>query len=155
MDLIPDTGEIALRLALAIVLGGALGVEREIRGKVAGLKTHMMVALGSATFTLVALEIHAQLVIDDPSVTRVDPLRLLEGIIGGIGFLGAGSIIRSGGSVEGLTTAGSLWFTGAIGVSVGGGHYVIAGLAVGMGLVVLIGVRVLERRIRGLPDHPG
>lgn len=147
MNLSLDWVEIVIRLALAIGLGGVLGLEREWRGKPAGLRTHMMVSLGAATFSLVSLDVYAKLLAASGSeATRLDPLRIIEGIIGGIGFLGAGSIIRSHGSVEGLTTAGSLWFIGAIGVAVGGGHYLIAGVAVGMGLVILQGVGYLERR---------
>jgi putative Mg2+ transporter-C (MgtC) family protein len=151
MEVTLDWGEIALRLAVAIGLGGVLGLEREWHGKPAGLRTHMMVSLGSASFTVVALEVYGELIAGGTDLVRPDPLRIIEGIIGGIGFLGAGSIIQSRGSVEGLTTAGSLWFVGSVGVAVGTGNYGIAAIAVVMGLVVLqvIGYveKVFERRL--------
>ena len=150
--------EVALRLGLAIVLGGALGYEREFHDKPAGLRTHMMVALGAATFTLIAMELFARVTAAPPGeVARIDPMRLLEGIIGGIGFLGAGSIIQARGSVEGLTTAGSLWFVGSVGVAIGGGYYVTAGLAVAAALLVLAGVGVLKRFLprTHLPEDGG
>jgi putative Mg2+ transporter-C (MgtC) family protein len=140
-------GEAALRLGLALVMGGLLGFEREYHRKAAGLRTHMMVSLGAATFTLIALELYAQVsAADAGSAARVDPMRLIEGIIGGIGFLGAGAIIQGRGSaVEGLTTAGSIWFVGSVGVAIGGGYYPIAALAVVAGLVVLAGMGLMER----------
>jgi putative Mg2+ transporter-C (MgtC) family protein len=140
-------GEAALRLGLAIVMGGLLGFEREYHRKAAGLRTHMMVALGAATFTLIALELFAQVsaAAGAGSAARVDPMRLIEGIIGGIGFLGAGAIIQGRDTVAGLTTAGSIWFVGSVGVAIGGGYYSIAALAVVAGLVVLAGMGLMER----------
>lgn len=139
-------GEAALRLILAIVMGGLLGFEREYHRKAAGLRTHMMVALGAATFTLIALELYAQVsAAGADSAARVDPMRLIEGIIGGIGFLGAGAIIQGRDTVAGLTTAGSIWFVGSVGVAIGGGYYSIAALAVVAGLVVLAGMGLMER----------
>jgi putative Mg2+ transporter-C (MgtC) family protein len=147
LELSPSYAEIALRLVLAMVLGGTLGIERELHRKPAGLRTHMMVAMGSAAFTLVAVDTYSRLVAGHASLAQVDPLRLIQGIIGGIGFLGAGSIIQSRGSVEGLTTASTLWFVGAVGVATGGGHYAIACIAVALGLIVLLGVGFLEARV--------
>lgn len=138
--------ESALRLGLAIVLGGLLGIEREFKHKSAGLRTHMMVALGAATFTLVAIEMYARAGGQGADLAgRVDPMRLVQGIIGGIGFLGAGTIIQARGHVEGLTTAGSIWLVGSVGMAVGGGFYTIAALAVAAGLLVLAGMELLER----------
>lgn len=147
MDMLVDTSEIVLRLGLAIVFGGILGLEREWRRRPAGLRTHMMVAVGATTFTLVAFEFYAHAIATDTGVTTVDPLRILEGIIGGLGFLCAGTIIQNRGTVEGLTTAGSLWCVGAIGVATGGGHYVIAAATVVAALAILAGVRTIERHI--------
>lgn len=148
MDPLVHSAEIVLRLALATVFGGALGLEREWRGKAAGLRTHMMVCLGAATFTLIGFELYeAAARMDEPSA-RLDPLRILEGVAGGLGFLGAGAILQRGASVHGLTTAGSLWLTGALGVAVGGGQYVIAGSAVALGLTTLYLVGRLERPLR-------
>ncbi|MCB9785379.1 MAG: MgtC/SapB family protein [Deltaproteobacteria bacterium] len=147
MDLRPDTGDIVLRVVLSLVFAAVLGVEREWSRKPAGLRTHLLVCLGSTAFTLVALEFYGSLVASgNVDVTRADPLRLVEGIIGGIGFLGAGSIIQSQGSVEGLTTASSIWLVGAIGIAIGGGHFVIAGTTTAAGLLVLRGLGYVEKR---------
>jgi len=142
VDLDPSTNEIITRCCLAVLLGGLLGLEREWMRKTAGLRTHMMVALGSAAFTLVGLEVYSR-----AQHTGVDPTRLVEGIITGIGFLGAGAIIQNRGSVEGLTTAASIWLVGAVGVASGGGHYVIASMAVGLGLVILFVIGRMERKL--------
>jgi putative Mg2+ transporter-C (MgtC) family protein len=140
--------DLLLRLGIAVVFGGLLGLEREWWGKPAGLRTHMVVALGAATFTLVAGDLYRTIIEQAPEAASLDPLRIIQGIIGGIGFLGAGSIIQSRGSVEGLTTAGSLWLVGAVGVAAGGGHFAIAGAAVVLGLIVLHAVGLLEHLVR-------
>ncbi len=114
------------RLVVAAVLGGAIGVEREIRDREAGIRTHLLVALGSGLFTIVsAYGFHAFLASGD-SVVRADPTRIAAQIVTGIGFLGAGAIIREGLSVRGLTTAGSLWVSAAIGMAAGAGWYAAA-----------------------------
>ena len=117
--------ESLLRLALAAILGGLIGVERELREREAGLRTHLLVALGSALFTIVgAYGFH-------DFGSKVDPTRVAAQIVTGIGFLGAGTIIREGISVRGLTTAGSLWIVAAIGMASGAGYYwpAVAGTA--------------------------
>jgi putative Mg2+ transporter-C (MgtC) family protein len=146
VDLTPTSADVVLRMSASVVLGGALGLEREWKRKPAGLRTHMLVCLGCTTFTLILAEMYSRLLASPSDVARVDPLRVVEAIAGGIGFLGAGSILRSRGSVEGLTTAGSLWFVGAIGVAVGGGHMLIAGTGVVLALVVLAVIGAVERR---------
>lgn len=140
----PAFGEVALRLLLAVIAGGLVGFEREWRRKPAGLRTHMMVCLGAATFTLVTLQLHHEFQMDGSGLTRLDPLRLVQGVVGGIGFLGAGAIIQGGGSVRGLTTAGGLWLVGALGVAIGCGALMTAGVGLGLGLVVLLAFRKLE-----------
>jgi putative Mg2+ transporter-C (MgtC) family protein len=140
----PAFGEVALRLLLAVIAGGLVGFEREWRRKPAGLRTHMMVCLGAATFTLVTLQLHHELRMDGSGLTRLDPLRLVQGVVGGIGFLGAGAIIQGGGSVRGLTTAGGLWLVGALGVAIGCGALGTAGVGLGLALVVLLAFRKLE-----------
>ncbi|MBD3221052.1 hypothetical protein GF314_07385 [bacterium] len=155
VDLSISPAEIALRLVLAIVFGGLVGFEREYKMKSAGLRTHMMVALGAATFTLVAMELFARISATSADVAaRVDPMRLVQGIIGGIGFLGAGSIIQARGRVAGLTTAGSLWFVGSVGMAAGAGYYVLALLAVTAGVLVLAGFALLERHLPQRDDPP-
>jgi putative Mg2+ transporter-C (MgtC) family protein len=108
----------------------------------------MMVSLGAACFSLAALGLaHAA---DDGSGidvdVQVDPMRIAEGVIGGIGFLGAGAILRNRETVEGLTTAGSIWLVGAVGLAAGSGHYVLASIAVGIAVAILMGVGWLESR---------
>jgi len=140
--------EALLRLTVAALMGGVLGFERECKAKPAGLRTHMMVALGAACFTLAALglaqEVGPVLGVDS---TIVDPTRVVEGIIGGIGFLGAGAIIRDRGSVEGLTTAGSIWLAGAVGIAAGSGNYVLAGISVVLAVVILWVLGWLEHKL--------
>ncbi|MGE0521225.1 MAG: MgtC/SapB family protein, partial [Candidatus Binatia bacterium] len=127
------------RMLLACVLGAAVGWEREVAGKEAGLRTHILVSLGAAVFTLAALELF-QLSASEGS-TRGDPTRIVEGIAQGIGFLGAGQILKSGGSVQGVTTAAGIWLVGAIGMSCGAGYYLLATLGVVFAVVVLGVVR--------------
>jgi len=138
---IPDTEQITritLRLLVAAVLGGLLGYERENQGKSAGVRTHMMVAIGAALFVLVPLQAGA-------SVT--DLTRVLQGLIAGVGFLGAGAIIMGTRSVEtrGLTTAASIWVTAAIGVAAGMGRESTAVLSTIVALIVLSVVPLISR----------
>lgn len=117
-------------------MGGVVGWTRERRDKPAGIRTHMMVALGAATFVVLALEMDAQ-AIQHGSPARIDPTRVLQGVIGGIGFLGAGSIIQAKGRVSGVTTAASVWVCGALGVAAGLGAYWTGCLATLLGFITL------------------
>jgi putative Mg2+ transporter-C (MgtC) family protein len=123
-----DLTDAVVPLLIAAGLGAAVGIERESWKKPAGLRTHMMVALGSATFTNLALRL-----VSDAS----DPSRIVMGIATGLGFLGAGSIIRSGGEVHGITTASGIWVVGAAGACCGASQYDIAVVAVILSLVIL------------------
>lgn len=134
-------GTYVIRLSLAVLLGGLVGYNRERADKPAGLRTHMMVALGSALFTVLSFEA-SEASAGDNSPLRLDPFRAVQGIIGGLGFLGAGSIIKDSGAgnsatVSGLTTAASIWLTGALGVAAGMGAYAVASVAALMALLVL------------------
>jgi putative Mg2+ transporter-C (MgtC) family protein len=124
---------IVLRLLLAALLGGALGYERERSGKAAGLRTHMLVAIGAALFVLVPQQ--AGMVVGDLS-------RVIQGIVTGVGFLGAGAIIKhaSEQSVQGLTTAAGVWMTAAIGIACGLGRETTAVLSTVLALAVLTAV---------------
>ena len=136
-----DWSDILIRMTAAIACGAVVGFEREFQAKPAGLRTHMMVALGAASFTLLTMHIYKE-ALEAAGSARVgsDPLRVVSGVIGGIGFLGAGSIIQSRGSVQGLTTAATIWVTGSVGIACGTGYYIVALFTVGLSLVVLLGV---------------
>jgi putative Mg2+ transporter-C (MgtC) family protein len=130
---------ILLRLAVAAVLGGAVGFERELRERGAGLRTHTVVCMGSALFTLVSAYGFADFRV-------VDPTRIAAQIVSGIGFLGAGAIIRTGLSVRGLTTAATLWLVAGIGMAAGAGYYSAALIATAAAIVTLGPVRTLAYR---------
>jgi putative Mg2+ transporter-C (MgtC) family protein len=148
--------ELVLRLLLAAVLAGAIGLEREIRDQPAGFRTHMLVALGACLFAVVSAYGWVPFVEENPNLQiRVDPTRIAAQIVTGIGFLGAGAILRSGMSVRGLTTAASLWVVAAIGTAVGLGAYVLGGATTVVALLTLLFLRPLRTRlVRGIkPDH--
>ncbi|MCA1974719.1 MAG: MgtC/SapB family protein [Caenispirillum sp.] len=137
--------DIAVRLAAALVLGGAIGLNREWLQKPAGLRTHIMVSLAAATFGVLAREMFMDAV-DEGG--QPDPVRVVEAVVTGVAFLGAGTIIQqSGGKVAGMTTGASIWLAGAIGVACGTGHLSIAGLCTGLGLVVLVAVNWFEKLV--------
>lgn len=145
-------GEIAVRLGLACVMGGVLGIEREWRDRPAGLRTHMLVALAAACFTLLSLELVAQAG-EMGSQVQADPIRLLEAVIAGVAFLGAGTIIRAGSqSVMGVTTGASVWLAGGLGVACGGGFYIVGALTTLLAVVILSLLRAAERPLESLRD---
>ena len=112
-------GEIALRLVVAAALTGLVGLEREWRERAAGLRTHTLVGVGSALFTLVSAYGFNEFLVGNTNVVRTDPTRIAAQIVTGIGFLGAGAILRQGLAIRGLTTAAGLWVAAAIGMAVG------------------------------------
>ena len=136
--------EALLRLSLAAVLGGAIGVERELREREAGLRTHLLVSLGSALFTIVSAYGFHEFV---KSGQTVDPTRIAAQIVTGIGFLGAGAIIRQGLSVRGLTTAATLWVVAAVGLASGAGYYSAAAITTGLVLIALYPLRIVAYRV--------
>jgi len=136
-----------LRLVVAALAGGILGWERERHDKPAGLRTHMMVALGAAAFMVAGLQ-YAEDYPQFPAL-RLDPLRVLAGIIGGVGFLGAGTILEARGSVRGITTAAGIWVAAAIGTASGMGMYGIAFTSVILAVLILTLVGRLERFLFG------
>jgi putative Mg2+ transporter-C (MgtC) family protein len=135
-----------LRLALAAALGGAIGLEREYRQKPAGLRTNMLIALGSALFSILSVELGA---------AAGSPDRVAAQVVTGIGFLGAGAILRSGENIHGLTTAATIWVNAAIGMAAGLGSYVVAAGAATLTLIVLGILPFIERRFeeRGGSAH--
>jgi putative Mg2+ transporter-C (MgtC) family protein len=134
-----------LRIVVAAALGGAVGIERELRDHDAGFRTHMLVAVGSALFTIVSAYAFRDFLVGGGAVVRADPTRIAAQIVTGIGFLGAGAIIRQGLSVRGLTTAATLWVVAAIGMAVGAGYYGGAVITTAVVLVSLWPLRVLAR----------
>lgn len=147
MDLTQAQIDTAVRMVVAAAMGMAIGVERELREQAAGLRTHMLVAVGACLFTIVSAYGF------QGSDTTVDPSRVAAQIVTGIGFLGAGAILREGLSVRGLTTAASLWITAAIGMAVGLGMFWASGVAVAITLVSLLALRPFRRRLRGRAEQ--
>jgi putative Mg2+ transporter-C (MgtC) family protein len=139
-------GELILRVALAAALGGAIGAERELRERGAGLRTHLLVSVGSALFTLVSAYGFSDWEFSTPEGVVFDPTRIAAQIVTGIGFLGAGAIIRQGLSIRGLTTAATLWIAAAIGLAAGAGFYSAAIVTTATVLVALGPLRYVARR---------
>jgi putative Mg2+ transporter-C (MgtC) family protein len=142
----PSTAELVLRLLVAGALGGLVGLEREVTGHAAGLRTHISVALGSALFVMAGaygMEEFFQHRATTNVQVSVD--RVASTVVTGVGFLGGGAIVKYGASVRGLTTAASLWVTAAIGLAVALGSYTIALAATTVLVVALAGLRVPER----------
>lgn len=139
----PDlsTGEAILRLLVAAGLGGAIGLERELRDHEAGFRTHLLVSLGACVFTLVSAYAWTDWTFSQRSGVVFDPTRIAAQIVTGIGFLGAGAIIVRGISVRGLTTAATLWVVAAIGMAAGTGYYTVG---VGAAMLVLVSLGPLK-----------
>jgi len=145
-ELRADDYEMILRLLAALAAGALIGYERSFHGRPAGLRTHVLVCLASALLMLVTVyEDHWVRTTGD---SRLDPTRMAQGIMTGIGFLGAGVIVKEGLNVRGLTTAASIWITAGIGVLAGIGFYLPAALTTGLALGALSGFRWIERHIR-------
>ncbi len=138
--------DMVIRLTAAVGLAGVVGLDREIRGMPAGLRTHMLVALGAAAFLLVGFEILFATAEGDPSA-RIDPTRIVEGVIGGIGFLGAGSIIRSGGTIHGITSGAAIWVAGAIGVACATGNILLAAMVTVLAMIIIAVLGLVEPAI--------
>jgi len=133
-----------VRGIFAIVCGGAIGIERERRGKPAGFRTNTLICLGSALYMLVA-----DFVINQLGLTNTDPTRIASQVVTGIGFLGAGTIIQSRGEVIGLTSAATIWVVAAIGLLIGAGFPLFGLVCTAMVLFTLIGLAKIEPKILG------
>ena len=139
---LPDAAgvtRITIRLLIAAILGGMLGFEREQKGKAAGLRTHMLVALGAALFVLIPQQ---------AGVSDADLTRVMQGLVAGIGFLGAGAIIKGNGEeeIKGLTTAADIWLTAAIGMAAGLGREATAVLSTLIALLILYTIPKIAER---------
>lgn len=137
--------EPGLRLAVAMVCAATIGWDREAEGRAAGLRTHIMVALGACGFTLVAMEL-LEVMDKTAGSTSLDPAKILGGIVGGVGFLGAGAIIQAGGKVRGLTTAAGLWVMATIGMAAGSGYISVAIMLTAFAFMTMVLLRRFEKR---------
>jgi putative Mg2+ transporter-C (MgtC) family protein len=132
-----------LRIVLSVIFGGFIGLERERKGRAAGLRTHILVSMGSCLIMLVSIAVFEAY----KDQTPLDPGRIAAGVVTGVGFLGAGAIIRSPKNVWGLTTAASIWVSAGIGISLGCGLYFAALLATIIALVTLVYFKKVEEAI--------
>ena len=147
---IPGICDLVLRLLSAAVLGGIVGIERQLHGRWAGRRTHMTVAMGAATFTVLALTVAGE-------DSKADTTRVIQGIAAGIGFLGAGTILKLSDQLEvkGLTTASAIWLAAAVGTAAGLAEYSVAVAATLITLAILALLRPLEKRFeRRSPRDP-
>jgi putative Mg2+ transporter-C (MgtC) family protein len=139
--------EICFRLVAALAAGGIIGLERSYRGRAAGFRTHALVCLASSLLMLVTVYEHQWFSAQSAARVVVDPTRMAQGIMTGIGFLGAGVIVKEGLTVRGLTTAASIWVTAAIGILTGIGFYFAAGIGAVLTLGTLSVFRWIESKI--------
>lgn len=146
VDLWHLVSEQLTRLLVALAAGAIIGFEREWRARTAGLRTHILVAIGAATYMMVSEEIIESFV-EGSIDLQMDPLRTVAGLVGGVGFLGAGAIVQARGNVRGLTTAASIWMTAALGMAAGVGAYRTVSLASLVVIVVLIPLRFVEKKL--------
>lgn len=139
--------EYIFRIAASLLAGSIIGVERESHGRAAGLRTTILVCLAACLAMLISESVFIS-VTGDGATSRPDPMRLSAGVLSGMGFLGAGAIIRNGIRVNGLTTAATLWFVTMLGLAFGGGLYLIGALGLLSALIVLIILPRLESRVK-------
>lgn len=141
--------EVLVKLGMAVLLGGLVGLEREFRGRAAGLRTMIIVCLGSTVVMVVSSGLQSPFPADaGQTVVRVDPGRIAAGIVTGVGFLGAGVILKIRDLIRGVTTAACIWFVAGVGIAVGQGMYVLAALATVLCLFTLWGLHFIERTVR-------
>jgi len=140
-----------LKLILSCILGGMIGLERESLNRPAGLRTYTLVCMGSALAMVVSLEMYYQF----QATVNADPGRIAAQVVSGIGFIGAGTIIREGPTIRGLTTAAGIWVVGCIGLAVGAGMYIPAVATSILVLFILIYFRRLEERVSRMRDYRG
>ncbi|MEN6348046.1 MAG: MgtC/SapB family protein [Syntrophomonas sp.] len=146
-----STYEIIFKLSLACILGALIGLERESLSRPAGLRTYTLVCVGSALAMIVSIDIYLQYY----KTVNADPGRIAAQVVSGIGFLGAGTIMREGATVRGLTTAAGLWVVACIGLAVGSGMYIPAVVTTALILFVLIYFVKVEEKVTGMRDYKG
>jgi putative Mg2+ transporter-C (MgtC) family protein len=135
--------DLVLKIVVAAMVGGVIGLEREVGGHEPGIRTHALVAVGAALFTVAGAYGFG----DVRGIASGDPARVAAQVATGVGFIGAGAILRSGGTVRGLTTAATLWVSAAVGVAAGAGIYLPLGAAAALTLAVLVGLRAVTSRL--------
>ena len=135
-----------LEIIFAVILGGIIGIEREITNKFAGLRTHILVATGACVFTILSIHAFPNVLTDNPQYLG-DPARIAAQIVTGIGFIGGGTVLRHGANIFGLTTAATLWMAASVGMACGAGFFGIAFFASVLSLVVLVLIRSLEIKL--------
>lgn len=151
---IPETGlwPMVVRLLVAAGLGLLIGLDREVKARPAGMRTHMLVCLAACTFTLVAFELGERA--RAAGFGAIDPTRVTEAVTAGVAFLAAGSIIRGRAGIHGITTGAGLWLAGAIGTACGVGEFGIAILATILGIIVLTLLRPVEKQLPKKAEEP-
>jgi len=146
MEILADSQfQFIFRIILAVILGSIIGIEREYKGKGAGLQTYSLVSLGACLFTVICFELVSSF--SGSTSVNFDPSRIIQAVAIGIGFIGAGVIFQRPSHIEGLTTAAGLWATSAIGIAVGIGLYFLAVSATLLAIGILFGLGFLEKRI--------
>lgn len=138
--------EIILRLLLGALFGGAVGYERQVHGRPAGLRTHLITCV-SSVLLMITSEYYHHLSLMNPDYVRVDPARIAAGAMTGVGFIGAGVILKLGASIQGLTTAASIWMVSAMGLALGAGLYLPTSVAFALTLFALLVLRAVEKKI--------
>jgi putative Mg2+ transporter-C (MgtC) family protein len=146
---VPFDRDVLIQVGLAIALGGVIGLERELRGRAAGFRTMILVCLGSTLVMIVSTRLTTHFGGESAGqLVRVDPGRIAAGIVTGIGFLGAGVIVKLGDVIRGVTTAATIWFVAAIGIAIGDRHYVLSSFATAAALGILVPLQYIERRLQ-------
>ena len=153
--LAPGSFEVVVRLVLAAVLGGLLGLERELDGQEAGLRTHLLLSLGASLFGLISVGAFSAFVVDpDDANVQIDVTRVASYVAAGIGFIGGGAIVKYRGAVSGITTATSLWTTAAVGLAAGLGFWIAAVTATVLAVLALHGLKPLSRMLKRRSEQP-
>jgi len=146
-----SVAEIVVRLGIALVLGAALGIDRELRGISAGLRTHALVCTSSAVITISALDLYLRVRAHGGDA---DPLRVIQGLAQAIGFIAAGTIFVTGGKPHNLTTAANVWLSTGVGIAAGAGQYQLAVIGTLAGIAIVTVVRILERHSGASESRP-
>ena len=140
------SNEIIMRLLLGTLFGGVIGFERQVHGRPAGFRTHILVCIAAVLIMLVS-EYYQYLSTIDPSYIRIDPGRIAAGALAGVGFIGAGVVLKAGLSIQGLTTAACIWVVSAIGLAIGSGLYLAGAVTFVITIFSLASLRIVERKM--------